>query len=283
VKLLSLDTVQTFVLVADLGSFTRAGEASGATQSAVSLKLKRLEAQLGRQLIARTPRSVRLTAEGVAFLGPARDLLSAHQRALTQTDGPAPRLSVGVSDHAIGPELPALLARLNALDPGLAIDVAIGFSRDLLDEYDRQRLDAVLVRKEGSRRGGETLVEDEFGWFAAPSFQHKSGNKIRLATLAPPCGVRALAIRALDTAGIAWAETFSGGGVTAVTAAVVSGIAIAPLARRLAPIGSIDFGPTLKLPRLGRSKVMLYSRVDDPRRRAALRTLSAAFRSRATI
>jgi DNA-binding transcriptional LysR family regulator len=71
--------------------------------------------------------------------------------------------------------------------------------------------------------------------------------------------------------------------VTAVAAAVVSGIAIAPLARRLAPVGSIDLGPTLKLPRLGRSKVMLYSRVDDPRRRAALRTLSAVFRSRATI
>jgi DNA-binding transcriptional LysR family regulator len=282
VKLLSVDTVQAFVLVADLGSFTRAGEASGATQSAVSLKLKRLEAQLGRRLIERTPRSLRLTAEGVAFLAPARDLLSAHQRALTQTGGPAPRLLLGVSDHAVGPELPALLARLNALDPGLAIEVAIGFSRDLLDEYDPQRLDAALVRKEGSRRGGETLVEDEFGWFAAPSFHHKSGDKLRLATLAPPCGVRALAIRALDAAGIAWSETFSGGGVTAVAAAVVSGIAIAPLARRLAPIGSIDVGPALKLPRLGRSKVMLYSRVDDPRRRAALRTLSAAFRSHAT-
>lgn len=69
--------------------------------------------------------------------------------------------------------------------------------------------------------------------------------------------------------------------MTAVAAAVVSGIAIAPLARRLAPVGSIDVGPILKLPRLGRSKVMLYSRVDDPRRRAALRTLSAAFRSQA--
>jgi DNA-binding transcriptional LysR family regulator len=282
VKLLSLDTVQTFVLVADLGSFTRAGEASGATQSAVSLKLKRLEAQLGRRLIERTPRSVRLTAEGMAFLGRARDLLSAHQRALTQADGPAPRLSLGVSDHAAGPELPALLARLNALDPGLAIEVAIGFSRDLLDQYDRQRFDAALVRKEGSRRGGETLVEDEFGWFAAPSLRHKTGDKLRLATLAPPCGVRALAIRALDTAGIAWTETFSGGGVTAVAAAVISGIAIAPLARRLAPVGSIDVGPTLKLPRLGRSKVMLYSRVDDSRRRAALRALGAVFRSQAT-
>lgn len=277
-KPLNIDAVQAFVLVADFGSFTRAGEASGATQSAVSLKLKRLEAKLGQRLIERTPRSVRLTAHGIAFLQPARNLLAAHQLALTQTDGPAPRLSLGVSDHAAGPELPALLSRLNALDPGLAIEVTIGFSRTLLDAYDHQRLDAALVRKEGSRRGGEMLVEDEFGWFAAPSFLHRSGDKLRLAMLAPPCGVRALAIRALDTAAIAWTETFSGGGMTAVAAAVVSGIAVAPLVRRLAPMGSIDIGPTLKLPRLGRSKVLLYSRVDDPRRRAALRTLSAAFR-----
>jgi len=281
-KPLDLDTVQAFVLVADLGSFTRAGEASGATQSAVSLKLKRLEAQLNRRLIERTPRSVRLTAEGTAFLNPARDLLTANQRALALGNGPMPRLTLGVSDHAAGPELPALLARMNGFDPGLAIDVAIGFSHSLLEDYDRQRLDAVIVRREGSRRGGEMLVEDEFGWFTAPSFRHQPGEKLRLAMLSPPCGVRALAIRALDAAGIAWRETFSGGGVTAVAAAVVSGIAVAPLARRIAPTGSIDIGPALKLPRLGRSKVMLYSRIGDPRQRAALRTLAAAFRSHAS-
>jgi DNA-binding transcriptional LysR family regulator len=99
--------------------------------------------------------------------------------------------------------------------------------------------------------------------------------------LTPPCGVRALAVRALDSARIDWTEVFSGGGVTAVAAAIVSGIAIAPLARRVAPPGSIDVGQTLGLPRLGRSKVMLYSRVSDPRSRAALRTLAAAFRSHA--
>jgi len=53
------------------------------------------------------------------------------------------------------------------------------------------------------------------------------------------------------------------------------------LARRVAPAGSIDAGTALKLPRLPRSKVMLYSRVSDARSRAALRTLAAAFRGMA--
>src|SRR5580658_10210260 len=62
---LDLDAVQAFVLVADLASFTRAAEALDTTQSAVSLKLKRLEGRLGRRLLERTPRRVRLSAEGV--------------------------------------------------------------------------------------------------------------------------------------------------------------------------------------------------------------------------
>ena len=49
-------------------------------------------------------------------------------------------------------------------------------------------------------------------------------------------------------------------------------------ARRIAPPGLIDIGATYKLPKLGKSKVMLYSRVSDPAQLAALRTISAAFR-----
>ena len=47
------------------------------------------------------------------------------------------------------------------------------------------------------------------------------------------------------------------------------------------PAGLVDMGPALGLPELGTSKVMLHSRVSDAARRAALRTLSATFRSAA--
>ena len=43
--------------------------------------------------------------------------------------------------------------------------------------------------------------------------------------------------------------------------------------------GHLDIGPALGLPRLGASKVMLYSKVSDPAKLAALRTLAATFRS----
>jgi len=276
---LDIPTVQAFLLVAELQSFTRAAEALGTTQAAVSMKLQRLEAVLAKRLVERSPRAVRLTADGFAFLAAARALMDAHDRALTGEREVRQQLSLGISDHAAGPELVPLLERLHAVSSQLSLAVTIGFSRELLDAYDAGELDAVIVRREGSRRGGERLTEDEFGWFAAKRFARRRGEKLQLATLAPPCGVRALAVRALDKSGIAWSEAFVGGGVTAVAAAALAGLAVAPLARRIAPAGLIDIGPVEGLPRLGKSTVMLHSKVSEPAKLAALRTLAATFRS----
>jgi DNA-binding transcriptional LysR family regulator len=207
--------------------------------------------------------------------------MEAHDRALSGTAATLQILSLGISDHAAGPELVRLLERLHAMPAQLALAVTIGFSRDMQEAYDAGRLDAVIVRQEGSRRGGERLVEDEFGWFASQRLTLPRGEALPLATLAPPCGVRAIAVRALDKAGLAWRERFVGGGVTAVVAAALAGLAVAPLARRIAPAGLVDIGPSHKLPRLGTSRVMLHSKVSDPAKLAALRTMAATFRSTA--
>jgi DNA-binding transcriptional LysR family regulator len=276
---LDTSTVQAFLLVAELRSFTRAAEALGTTQAAVSMKLQRLEAVLGKRLVERSPRAVQLTADGAAFLDRARLLVEAHDNALSGQNPARQQLSLGISDHAAGPELVPLLEQLHAVSSQLALAVTIGFSRDLLDAHDAGRIDAVIVRQEGSRRGGEKLAEDEYGWFVSPRFSWRRGQRLQLATLAPPCGVRAIAVRALDKAGIAWGEAFIGGGVTAVVAAALAGLAVAPLARRIAPPGLVDIGPAQGLPWLGVSKVMLHSKVSDPAKLVALRTLAATFRS----
>ena len=46
---------------------------------------------------------------------------------------PVYRLTIGISDHAAGPDLAALLARVNAFDPKLHLDVRIDLSVPLID------------------------------------------------------------------------------------------------------------------------------------------------------
>jgi DNA-binding transcriptional LysR family regulator len=277
-RALDLDAVQAFVLVADHGSFTRAADALGATQSGISLRLKRLEDRLGARLFERTPRLVRLTPQGEAFLPRARRLLEAQEDAVAAVSARPPRLVLGISDHVAGPELPGLLARVAGQGPGLALEVRLDSSLDLLQEYDAGSLDAVIVRRDAGRRDGEVLFRDEFGWFASTGWHHRPDEPLPLVTHRERCGVRVAALRALDAAGIPWVEVFVGGGGAAVAAATVAGLGVSPLARRTAPPGTIDVGPRLGLPALAATDVMLHSRLADARLAGALRGLAAAFR-----
>ncbi|OJY78588.1 MULTISPECIES: LysR family transcriptional regulator [unclassified Rhizobium] len=279
-KALDIEAVQAFVLVADLKSFTRAAEAMESTQSMMSLKIKRLEDRLGRRLLERTPRMVRLSADGATFLGPARALVAAHQGAVGSFAIKPRRLVVGISHHVVGAELPSLLKRMSRAEPGLVMEMRVSMSREILDDFDRGVLDAAIVLlRDNRRRDGEIILEETFGWMAAPDFEHHSGEPLRLATQAEPCSVRSMATAALDAAGISWTEAFVGGGIPTIGAAVAAGLAVAPLGRRVAPIGTVDVGSQLGLPSLPSRDVMLYSAVTDRPARGSLKTLAAAIRS----
>jgi DNA-binding transcriptional LysR family regulator len=279
-KALDVEAVQAFVLAVDLKSFTRAAEVMDTTQSAVSLKIKRLEDGLGKRLLERTPRLVRLSAEGNAFLGPARALVAAHQGALGSFGVAQRRLVVGLSHHIVGAELPGLLKRMISAVPELVMEMRIASSQQVFDEFDGGALDAaVVLRRDNWRRPGEVILKEEFGWIAASDFEYPAGGKLPLATQAEPCGVRSMAVAALDAAGIAWTEVFVGGGVATIGAAVSAGLGVAALGRRVAPPGTIDIGPKLGLPPLPSRDVMLYSNVADQQARGFLRNLATAIRS----
>lgn len=279
---LDAEAVRNFVMVAELQSFTRAADAMGTTQAAVSVKLKRLEERVGRKLIERTPRSVRLSAEGALFIDSARAFLVAHDNAVAGLSCGTRRFALGIAGHVAGPEVTTLLARLNQHDPALTIEVQVDNSSNLLDAFDRGKLDAAIVRREDDRRDGEVLGPEHFGWFATPDFHHRQGEPIRLAALSRACGVRDLATRTLDDAGIPWVEVFLGGGSSVVTAAVSAGLATAVFSSRLSPPGTIEISRKFGLPQVPSSEIVLHSTLTDRRSREALRILACAFREHGT-
>ena len=274
---LDVDSVQAFVSIADLQSFTKAADALGTTQGAISVKLKRLEERLGCKLLERTPRLVRLSAQGALFLQAAREFIAAHDRAMAALSAERRRFRLGIATHVAGPEIALLLARLNERDPALTIEVRLENSRSLLDAFDNAELDAVIVRQEDDRRDGEDLGPEHFGWFAAPGFSPRPGEPLRLAALLPCCGVRDIATHMLRQAGLEWTEVFMGGSA-AVAAAVSAGLAVSVFSCRLAPADTVEVGRHFQLPALPASRIMLHSTLTDRRSREALRTLVAAYR-----
>lgn len=76
-----LDELRLFLLVADAGSLSAAGNEAGITQSAVSQRIRRLEREFGVSLFERGRRGVALTPAGHVALDAARDAVAAIDRA----------------------------------------------------------------------------------------------------------------------------------------------------------------------------------------------------------
>jgi DNA-binding transcriptional LysR family regulator len=273
---LDLDAVRAFILTADLSSFTRAADRLLTSQAAVSMKVNRLEMQLRRRLLERTPRHVRLSADGTAFLPTARELLHLHDRALASVEVETRSLAIGISQHLIGAQLPKLLVQLHRHDPNLRIDIRVAGSGQLLQAQASGDLDAAIVVQEGNSRQGKTLYAEQFAWVGVPHWASDSTQPLPISTQGKTCSLRNAAIAVLNEARIEWTEVFVGQGAACVGAAAAAGLAIALLAERAAPAETVDLTAKLKLPRLPLRKVALHSTLRDKRSRQALEIVALA-------
>ncbi len=275
--MLDLISVRLFVLAAELGSLTRAAEAAGTVQPAVSQRIRLLEQHLGHRLLERTPRLVRVTDRGAVFLEKARVLLAAHDEATAFAEQAPFRFSLGVSDHAVGGALEALLRQVRAaLPPSAAVEVRHAMSPILRDAFEAGALDAIVVRRECGASEGEVLGLDPVGWRSTLAAQD-TRQLVPLVTLGEPCGVRASALRRLDEARQSWREVFTGGTCHSVLAAVRAGLGVAPMGA-IASAGLPDRGPSLGLPALPASEVVLFARTSSEVSVGAVRAISACLR-----
>ncbi len=85
---LNLNWLRSFEAAARLLSFTGASQEIGLTQTAVSLHIKALEAQLGDKLFVRRPKSLQLTDVGKAYLLSVREALDTIEMSTTGLFGP---------------------------------------------------------------------------------------------------------------------------------------------------------------------------------------------------
>ena len=120
--------MRTFVAVADAGQFSEAADGLSITQQAVSKRVAALEKSLAVRLFARTARGVRLTADGQAFLAPARELLQAAERAAAAVRPGRRNLRVDVIGRRLGPAI--LLRDFHRAHPEAEVDIVTLFDAD---------------------------------------------------------------------------------------------------------------------------------------------------------
>ncbi|WP_432012306.1 LysR family transcriptional regulator [Streptomyces cucumeris] len=137
-----------FVAVAEERNFTRAAERLHVAQPGVSAQIRRLERELGEELLDRSGRSVRLTEAGTAALPYARAALAAVEGARLAVDELTGLLrghvAVGtVTSHSV--DLPGLLAEFHDAHPAVEITLTEATSDELVEGLRTGRLDAAIA------------------------------------------------------------------------------------------------------------------------------------------
>jgi len=182
---MELRHLRYFVAVAEELHFRRAAEQLHVAQPAVSEQIRKLEAELGVQLFARTQRSVALTPAGAAMLDEARRVLtqaevarraarSAHERSLG-------RLRIGYLPDALPTAVPRLLRRFAAAAPGIRVTLETGAARRLLDDVRQQRLDLAVLCLPAPVSGLRVVGIGQESTVAAVPEDHPCANEAEIA------------------------------------------------------------------------------------------------------
>src|ERR1700755_488246 len=126
---MDLPQLESFAAVARHRHFRRAAESLYVTQSAVSQAVRRLEAELGLELLRRPPRGGEMTPAGEELLGRAEAILADVAGARAAMDEHAGTLRGGVRAAATTGDalrLAPALARFGARHPGVRVALRQG-------------------------------------------------------------------------------------------------------------------------------------------------------------
>jgi len=255
---LDLALLQTFVAIADNGSFTQAAKQVHRTQSAVSLQMQRLEAAAGAPLFKKNGRQMETTDAGDLLLNHARALLAMNDEALQALRGVTIEgvVRLGAPTDVAEDYLPEILKTFCAAHARVKLEVVVERSHELVRAYRAGKLDLAIAL--GESPVGEVLGKQRVMWIAGREFKLHPQQPVPLVLLDAPCIFRSLAIEALDAQGIPWRIAYSTSSLSGLRAAVKAGLGITPRAATIRD-GELLYMPhSRKLPALGRLSLSLY-------------------------
>ncbi|PKM26345.1 MAG: LysR family transcriptional regulator [Gammaproteobacteria bacterium HGW-Gammaproteobacteria-13] len=188
---MDLATLNAFIAIAELGSFSEAAERLHLTQPAVSKRIASLEQQLSVRLFDRLGREVSLTEAGRALLPRAYQILNVlddTRRALTNLNGEiSGRLTLATSHHIGLHRLPPLLRAFTRAHPQVALDIQFLDSEVAYEEVLHGRAELAVITLAPETREPVHAVavwDDPLDFVAAPEHPLARSKAISLADVA---------------------------------------------------------------------------------------------------
>ena len=231
--------LRAFVAVVETGGFTAAARALSRTQSAVSLQVKRLEAEVGGPLFRRARNSVTLTETGGALLPYARRILRLQDEAAAAVDAVTHRrlLRFGISEEQAQAYLPRVIPTFSRTFPDVQLEVQCDLSTRLVKRLEVGDLDLVLAIRHGPTATGEVIGQERLVWVAHETFHYEESQPLPLALNPEGCIYRANALSALARVQRPWRLVYVSSSPTGINVAVESGLAVTVKAARSVPEG----------------------------------------------
>lgn len=230
---LEADLLQTFVAIAEAGTFTDAAHRLNRTQSAVSMQIKRLEEQLTRPVFIREGRTVRLSRDGEILLGHARRILRAHQEALAEFVETDLRgtVSLGIIDEYAVAFLPGFLSRFAETHPLVHVEVVCDTSINLIPRVAAGGLDFAVITHGHGNDGGTVLMREPVVWVGSAYHCAHERDPVPLALFHEGCRFRRWAIEALARNNRGYRLAYTSVSLAGILAAINGGLAIGALPR----------------------------------------------------
>jgi DNA-binding transcriptional LysR family regulator len=261
---LPTDYLRTFIAVADTKGFTTAGIQVNRSQSAVSMQIKRLEDEVGKPLLERIGKTVKLTTEGNLLISHARRIVKEHDDAVMALSRPALKgyVRFGSPEHYTAGVLPKLLARFASSYPDVLVEMRCENSDKIKEAVDKGELDIGLCTQISD--GGQIIHHDPVVWVAAPGFLFKKNETLPLGVFEEDCIFRNWTIEALEKAGLKYRIVYVSRSISGILDAVRARLALAPIVQSNVPPDLKVVGMEEGLPVLPVSTVVLHKVTKTP-------------------
>ena len=152
---MELKQLRAFVTLAEIGNIRRAASLLALSQPALSVRIQRLEEDVGYPLFDRQARGVSLTERGARWLPHVKKLLAsaaqAEEAARMIGRGAFDRLEIGVTPIAALSFVPDALRAFSAMHPDTVIALTENSSNALEEAVAHRRLDFAIVHPPSSR------------------------------------------------------------------------------------------------------------------------------------